>query len=204
MTKIAIIGSGSHTRSSINLLLDNFDKEDIQIYDDSYEEGQQEKINSILLTGKISDIHPSQQIFLSIGDNELRKKYFLKFKNQLIKGTSFHKTSFQESGVTFGIANQVFSNSYINSHVVVGDNNIINTGAIIEHEVKVGSHNHISVGAKVCGRSSIGSTCFICAGAIISDKLSICDNVVVGAGSVVICDIHEPGTYVGNPAKKIK
>ena len=204
MTKIAIIGSGSHTRSSINLLLGNFDKEDIRIYDDSYEEGRQEKINSILLTGKISDIHPSQQIFLSIGDNELREKYFIKYKNRLIVDTIFHRASLQERDVTFGIANQVYSNSYINSQVVIGDNNIINTGAIIEHEVKVGSHNHISVGAKVCGRSSIGNMCFICAGAIISDKLSICDNVVIGAGSVVICDINEPGTYVGNPLKKIK
>ncbi len=34
--------------------------------------------------------------------------------------------------------------------------------------------------------------------------VKICDNVVIGAGSVVTKDILEPGTYVGNPAKKIK
>jgi len=36
------------------------------------------------------------------------------------------------------------------------------------------------------------------------DKLSICDNTIVGAGSVVIRDINDPGTYVGNPARRIK
>lgn len=33
--------------------------------------------------------------------------------------------------------------------------------------------------------------------------VSICDHVVVGAGAVVTKDILEPGTYVGNPAKKL-
>ena len=204
MTKIAIIGCGSHTRSSINLLLNNFKKEDISIYDDSYQESQQEFINSIPLIGIINETDSSQYIFLSIGDNDLRKKYFLKFKNQLINKTLLHSASLQEKDVVFGIANQIFANSYINSQVIIGDNNIINTAAIIEHEVKVGSHNHISVGAKICGRSSIGNLCFIGAGSLISDKLTICDNVIIGAGSVVIHNINESGTYVGNPAKKIK
>jgi len=42
------------------------------------------------------------------------------------------------------------------------------------------------------------------AGAVVTDKISICDNVIIGAGSVVIRDIEDAGTYVGNPAKRIK
>jgi acetyltransferase-like isoleucine patch superfamily enzyme len=34
--------------------------------------------------------------------------------------------------------------------------------------------------------------------------VKICDNVVIGAGAVVTKDITNSGTYVGNPAKKIK
>jgi acetyltransferase-like isoleucine patch superfamily enzyme len=34
--------------------------------------------------------------------------------------------------------------------------------------------------------------------------VSICNNVVIGAGSVVTKNITQSGTYVGNPAKKIK
>jgi acetyltransferase-like isoleucine patch superfamily enzyme len=33
--------------------------------------------------------------------------------------------------------------------------------------------------------------------------VTICDNVVIGAGSVVTKNITLPGTYVGNPAKKL-
>ena len=34
--------------------------------------------------------------------------------------------------------------------------------------------------------------------------VKICDDVVIGAGSVVTRNIDEPGTYVGNPARKLK
>jgi acetyltransferase-like isoleucine patch superfamily enzyme len=34
--------------------------------------------------------------------------------------------------------------------------------------------------------------------------VSICDDVVIGAGSVVTKDITESGTYVGNPAVRLK
>ena len=204
MTKIAILGFGGHTRSSINLLLNYFNSGDISIYDDSFVEGRQEMINSIPLIGSVNGIKASQDIFLSIGDNTLRKKYFLKFKNQIIRNTIFHSDSLQEKNITFGVANQIFAHSYINSQVTIGDNNIINTGAIIEHEAIVGNHNHISIGVKMCGRSAIGNDCLIGAGAVVVDKISICDNVIIGAGSVVIRDIEDAGTYVGNPAKRIK
>ena len=167
MTKVAIIGSGSHTRSSINLLLNTFDAEDISIYDDSFDESAREIINSIPLVGTIGETKLDQLLFLSIGDNSLRKKYFTKYKNQLLKDNIFHHTSFQEKDVVFGIANQIFANSYVNSQVIIGSNNIINTAAIIEHDVRVGNHNHISVGAKICGKSIIGNMCLIGAGSVI-------------------------------------
>jgi len=202
--KIAIVGSGSHSSSSINLLLKYFSITNMGIYDNSFGEGAQELIRSIELIGGIDDIKVNQDVFLSIGDNSLRKKCFLKFKDQVIKKNLFHNNSIQEKEVILGVANQIFAHTYINSKTIIGDNNIVNTGAIIEHDCLIGSHNHISVGAKVCGKTSIGNECFIGSGSVILNNLSICDNVIIGAGTVVIRDIVNPGTYVGNPVKKIK
>ena len=202
--KIAIIGFGSHSSSSINLLMKHFSFTNMAFYDDSFKKGAQESINSIHLIGHSRDIEINQDVFLSIGDNNLREKYFLEFKNQVIKKSLFHSNSVQEKDSIFGIANQVFAQTYINSKTIIGDNNIVNSGAIIEHDCQIGSHNHISIGSKLCGRVSIGNKCFIGAGSIILNKLSVCDNVIIGAGAVVIRDISKPGTYVGNPAKKIK
>jgi len=201
---VAIIGSGSHSSSSINLLMRYFNFTDMGIYDNSFEEGVQEGIHSVPLIGSINDIELNQDVFLSIGDNSLREQYFVKFKDQLIKKNLFHESSLQEKDVKFGQSNQVFSHTYINSKTIIGDNNIINTGSIIEHDCEVGDHNHISIGAIIGGRASIGNKCFIGLGAVILNKLSICDNVIIGAGAVVIRNINDPGTYVGNPVRKIK
>ncbi len=204
MKYISIIGAGSHTRSSINLLKYYFSDYDYGIYDNSFDNKNEEFIHNIKLQGNLENIPQTSKLFLSIGDNENRKIFFNEFYEKLIKKNLFHQTSYVENNSSFGVSNQVFANVYINSFVIIGDDNIINTSAILDHEVKIGNHNHISVGAKVCGRVHIGNNCFIGAGSIIIDKVSICDDVILGAGSVVIRDINETGTYVGNPARKIK
>ncbi len=204
MTKISIIGAGGHTRSSVNILKSHFPNVKYEIFDDSFVADNYEHIAGIPVVGTIKDIDPDASVFLSIGDNLKRKELFKQFEKQLIKQSVFHKTATIEDNIVIGDANQLFANSYINSDTIIGDNNIINTSSIIEHEVRIGNHNHISVGTKICGRVTIGSNCMIGAGAIIIDKVSICDDVVIGAGTVVIKDIKEPGTYVGNPAKRIK
>lgn len=205
MKDIAIIGAGGHTRSSVNLLKQYFTNAYFSIYEDNYNNEVEECIDDIKVIGTISMLdNKTQNIFLSVGDNKKREKYFNAFNEKIIKENLIHSSSYMEKGIKTGVSNQLFSNTYVNSYVEIGNNNIINTSVILEHEVKIGSHNHISVGAKLCGRVSLGSRCFVGAGAIIIDKLSICDDVTIGAGAVVINDIKEAGTYVGNPARKIK
>ena len=203
MTNISIVGAGGHTRSSVNLLKSHFKNVKYKIYDDSYNEINNEYIAGIKVAGKLSEIIDDSSVFLSVGDNELREKYFNQYEKQLIEKNIFHKTVFCEDNVDFGIANQVYAFCYINSFSIIGDNNIFNTASVVEHEVNIGSHNHISVGAKICGRASIQSGCTIGAGATIIDGVSICNNVIVGAGAVVTKNIVEEGVYVGVPVRKI-
>jgi sugar O-acyltransferase (sialic acid O-acetyltransferase NeuD family) len=204
MNTISIIGAGGHTRSILNLIKQHYSC-DLEIFDDTYCDTKTEYINNIKLAGKIQDISlDNSLVFLSIGDNTKRAHYFNLFHNTIIMDNLIHKSSLIETSVVLGKANQILAQVYINSNTKIGNNNIINTSAIIEHEVQIGDHNHISVGAKLCGRTKIGNYCMVGTGAIIIDKISICDNVTVGAGAVVVKDITQPGTYVGNPAKKIK
>lgn len=205
MVKIAAIGAGGHTRSSICILLENFQASELGIYDDSFNKNfDPEFINNIPLLGKISDINHDQNVFLSTGDNKLREKYYKIFKDQLIKLPISHRSSIQEKSSLISNHNQIYANTYIGSMVKIGFNNIINTGAIIEHESVIGDHNHISIGALIAGRCKIGNRCLIGAGAVLKDNISICDDVLIGAGSVVINDILFSGTYVGSPARKVK
>lgn len=199
---ISIIGAGGHTRSSIVLLKHKYKIAQLKIYDNDCLEN--ETICGVKITRNIENIDKNSKIFISIGDNMDREKYFYLYKNRLLEENIFHKNSYCEDDIKIGISNQIFANAYINSYVEIGDNNIINTSAILEHEVIIGSHNHISVGAKLCGRVKIGNNCMIGANATIIDKVSLGDNVIIGAGSVVIKNITENGTYAGIPIRKIK
>jgi len=205
MKYISIIGAGGHTRSSINMLKQYYVGMSFLIYDDKYNNQIEEHIDDIKVVGIVSEVDATEQsVFLSVGDNNKRKEYFDLFNKMVIKENLIHSSCYQERNICMGVANQIFANVYINSYVEIGDNNIINTSAILEHEVNIGNHNHISIGSKLCGRTNVGDRCFIGAGAIIVDKINICNDVIIGAGCVVIKDITESGTYVGNPARKIK
>ena len=58
-----------------------------------------------------------------------------------------------------------------------------------------------------CGKNGgvkIGQECFIGIGSVIVNNISVESRITVGAGTVVVKDLIDAGTYVGNPAKKIK
>lgn len=202
MNVVVILGAGGHTRSLINLLEYNSFKI-AGIFDDTYHDLIEELISGYMLKGKIADCPADKKVVLSTGNNYERALLFNKFSSQMLKDNLFHPSSVVEKRVRFGISNQIFANTYINSHAEIGDNNIINTGATIEHEVNIGSNNHVSVNSTICGRVSIGDNCLIGAGAVIIDKIAITNDVIIGANSVVIRDIPEAGVYAGSPARKI-
>lgn len=107
-------------------------------------------------------------------------------------------------GAQIGRGTVVMHNAVVNTHATIGDNSIINTGAIVEHDCTVGDFVHISTGAIINGACSIGNNTFIGSHATVVNGKNIANDVVVGAGATVTCDITQPGTYCGTPAKQIK
>ena len=114
------------------------------------------------------------------------------------------------------------------------DNVFVGPFVEIQNNVTIGERTRIQSHSFICSNTEIGSDCFIGHGVMfINDKfvdrklskeflstklsnkvyvgsnstilpISICDDVVIGAGSVVTKNITESGTYVGNPARKLK
>ena len=114
------------------------------------------------------------------------------------------------------------------------DNVFVGPFVEIQNNVLIGCRTRIQSHSFVCSNVTIGEDCFIGHGVMFTNdkfidrKLSkdflpttignkvyigsnstilpvyICDDVVIGAGSVVTKDIVKPGTYVGNPARKLK
>ena len=103
--------------------------------------------------------------------------------------------------VSIGPRTRIQSHAFICELVTIGEDCFISHGAMFINDP-------FSIGGPARGdqtqwkETHIGHRVSIGTNATIL-PVSICDDVVIGAGSVVTKDITEPGTYIGNPAKKL-
>lgn len=98
----------------------------------------------------------------------------------------------------------IMHRAIVNTEAVIGENCIINTGALVEHESVVGAHCHISTYATLNGQCVVGSGCFIGSHTVLANNTEIAESTLIAAGSVVLRSLDRPGTYIGNPLRKIK
>jgi len=104
--------------------------------------------------------------------------------------------------VSIGRGSKVQSHSFICELVSIGRNCFISHGVMFINDIF--SNGGPAKGNKdLWKKTTIGNNVSIGTSSTVL-PVNICDNVVIGAGSVVTKDIEEPGTYVGNPARKLK
>lgn len=78
----------------------------------------------------------------------------------------------------------------------------INSLAFVGNSVTIGENNYLSVCSNINGSVEIGSINFIGSGSTIRNKTKIGNNNTIGAGAVVVKNIDNNGTWIGNPAEK--
>lgn len=138
--------------------------------------------------------------YLAIGNGIVRKK--------IVGGTKLLWYETLNLGKVYGschigTGSIICPGTILTTNIVVGFFVIINLNCTIGHDCIIDDYTTISPGANISGNVKIGKCCYIGTNAVIREKITICDDVVIGAGAVVVKDITEPGTYVGNPCKKL-
>ena len=106
-----------------------------------------------------------------------------------------------QKGVTIGRKTKVQSHSFICELVNIGNDCFIGHGVMFINDTfakggPAGGDTSLWKSTHIGDRVSIGSNATIL-------PVTICDDVVIGAGTVVTKNITEPGTYAGNPARKL-
>lgn len=107
-----------------------------------------------------------------------------------------------QKDVTIGNNTKIQSHTFICEMVTIGENCFISHGAMFINDLfrrggPAQGDKSLWYSTKIGNNVSIGTNATIL-------PVTICDNVVIGAGSVVTKNIKDPGTYAGNPARKIK
>jgi carbonic anhydrase/acetyltransferase-like protein (isoleucine patch superfamily) len=92
----------------------------------------------------------------------------------------------------------------IGTHVKLGCHVQVNRGVTLGHDTIISDFVTIGPSAVVTGNNRVGSGVFIGAGAIINPGLKIGANAIIGSGAVVLRDVPEFTTIVGNPGAAIR
>ncbi len=94
--------------------------------------------------------------------------------------------------------------STICSHCRIGRHLTVMISVVISDEVVIGDYVFIGAGTKTGGGVEIGDGSFIGLNSAIRDHVKIGKNVTVGTGSVVVKDVPDGVTVVGNPARIVE
>ena len=92
----------------------------------------------------------------------------------------------------------------ISSNVQIHDFVRINTYANIMHDCSVGNYTTIAPNAVLLGGVTIGERCYVGSNCTILPDRHIADAAIVGAGAVVINNVADKQTVVGNPAHRLE
>ncbi len=201
MNKLIIIGAGGHGKVIADNALKN-GYTDIAFLDDF----AVDDCMGFKVVGKISDIEKFNDkhtdFIIGIGNNAVRRKIAESYDVNWV--SLIHPSATTAVNVTVKKGTVIMAGAIVNPCAVIGEHCIINTGAVVEHDNVIENYVHISPKATLGGTVNIGSTTHVGIGATVINNINICSNCVIGAGTVVVKNIEENGTYVGNPARRIK
>jgi UDP-3-O-[3-hydroxymyristoyl] glucosamine N-acyltransferase len=110
-------------------------------------------------------------------------------------------------------------NVVIEDYVEIGNNTTIDRGVLgstiirknakidnlvhIAHGVEIGENSLVIANAMIAGSVSIGKNVWVAPSASVLNKLKVGDSATIGMGAVVIKDVQNQQTVVGNPAKDL-
>jgi sugar O-acyltransferase (sialic acid O-acetyltransferase NeuD family) len=221
--KLVLLGGGGHCKSCIDVIQEEGRFEIVGIV-----EGVPTSLEALVITAKAGIPSHSVLGYPVIGTDadlpELVKKYrnFLITVGQISKPAvriKLYETirslgghlpvivsphAYVSRSALIGAGTIVMHNVVVNAEAHIGVNCILNTGALIEHEAITGDHCHISTYAILNGQCTVGSRTFIGSRTVLANNISIPDDTLVSAGSVVLRTLEQPGTYIGNPLRKIR
>lgn len=143
-------------------------------------------------------------VVCAVGASKTRKAIIEKIQSFVKFATLIDPDAKISDRVEIGEGSIICAGNIITVDIAIGKHNIINLDCTIGHDAVLADYVTLYPSANISGCTDIGECCELGTGIQIiqGKKIGACS--IVGAGAVVIRDIPENCTAVGNPAKPIK
>lgn len=115
--------------------------------------------------------------------------------------TIIHPRSVVSPRASVGVGTTVLAMCSIMSDVTVGRHVIVLPTSVISHETVVHDHATIASGVCIAGRCDIGAGAYLGSNCCIRQGVRVGKRALVGMGAVVVADVPDGATVIGNPAK---
>ena len=211
MKTLSIIGAGGHGGAVADAAARTGQWAGIEFYDDRVAAGAEAygfrvQGNVDALFAKIESAGAAtMDTFVAVGDNMRRlllARRILATKAPL--ATIIHPAATVGARVEIGAGTVLMAGAIVNIGSRLGIACIVNTRAGVDHECLLGDAVHVCPGVSLAGRVNIGDLAWIGIGSSVIQGRRIGTRSTVGAGSVVIRDIEDEVTVVGNPARVLR
>jgi len=205
--RLAILGCGGHGAVVADIATVIGGWEEIVFFDDRFEKTRQVFGFPVLeaLNGVFANETDGYEFFVALGDATLRLQWISKLQ---ISGkhlvTLIHPSTSVSKRSSIGKATLLKPYSVVDAGVSIGQGCIINSGSTISHGCTIGDGVHICPGVNIAGDVSVGNQTWVGIGASTIQGVKIGEKTIIGAGAIIVDDIPDNVTVVGNPARIIK
>lgn len=201
--RLAVLGASGHGKVVADTAVQAGWAE-VVFFDDSWPELKENGVWPVV--GDSSSLLERQSEFdgivVSIGHNRIR---LAKTRELIAAGvrlaTIVHPSAVVSSLATVGQGSVILAGAVVQVDAQLGEACIVNTRASVDHDCRLGDGVHICPGASVAGLVQVEEAGWVGIGASVRQLVHIGRDAMVGAGSVVVSDILDGQTVVGNPAK---
>lgn len=143
----------------------------------------------------------AHEVFVGIGDGRRRTLSAAVLARGGTVATVIHPAAIVSASAKIGVGTVISAGVVVQMDAIVGRYCSLNTACTVDHDNVLEDGVNIAPGAHLAGGVQVGDGAFIGIGATIKGWLRIGAGATVGAGAVVLREVPDGATVVGNPAK---
>ena len=144
-------------------------------------------------------------LVFGIADSDIKDGLYSTFKDKLnIKFPNvIHPSASVSECTSLGSGIVIAHGCFISVDTVIGDCVFMNNSTLVGHDTQIGDFTSIMSLVAISGNVTIGARCLIGVQSAIRQGFSVGDAATVGMGSVVLRNVPDGATVLGNPARRV-